>query len=247
MPMNSKETLRQTLTSRQSALPGEAAAGNRVAQALRGLEAYRQAATVFCSPAPLLLQSRINILGDGKNLLLPTGGLRDGFLLLAAGSVPFRQISFAATSRGAQRHGRPLRLGELAGLDVGLGLTEALAVDHTGHRLGDGSGYFDLAWAILAEAHALVPGVKVCAALEEGELFPEPLPTDAWDISVGTVLYPGGAVPCRQAEPDRPRVHWEYLEKRLVRRIKPLWELYWREEERKKEEERREKGEGRSF
>jgi 5-formyltetrahydrofolate cyclo-ligase len=69
----------------------------------------------------------------------------------------------------------------LAGADAVL--VPALAVDHTGVRLGRGGGYYDRALA------AVPAGVPLIALLHDGELVAE-LPADPWDRTVTAVVAP---------------------------------------------------------
>lgn len=67
------------------------------------------------------------------------------------------------------------RLGTDALDDVGLVIVPAVAVDHSGHRLGRGAGYYDRALAGVT--------APVCAAVHASELLPE-LPHEAHDVPV---------------------------------------------------------------
>ncbi len=75
------------------------------------------------------------------------------------------------------------RLGAAALAACDLVLLPALAVDHAGHRLGRGAGYYDRALA----------GIRapLCAVVFAGELLPE-VPSDPHDVSVQMALTPHG-------------------------------------------------------
>jgi 5-formyltetrahydrofolate cyclo-ligase len=78
------------------------------------------------------------------------------------------------------------RLG-LAGIGAAqLILAPALAVDHTGTRLGQGGGCYDRA---LARRR---PDAVIVAIVNDEEYAEEPLPCDAHDIRVDAVITPGG-------------------------------------------------------
>ena len=113
----------------------------KVAEKLRGLQSYRDTATVFATPHDSLLQARINCLVDGKNLLMPGPGIREGFFLLAARSIPYKNLNVAVTYKGLEKYGQHLQGDDISGLSVTLLLTDSLAVDGTGGRIGDGDGY----------------------------------------------------------------------------------------------------------
>lgn len=75
------------------------------------------------------------------------------------------------------------RLGSDALADAGLVIVPALAVDHTGCRLGRGAGYFDRA----------LPGVRapICALVYADELV-ESVPHEAHDVRVDLVVTEAG-------------------------------------------------------
>ena len=80
--MTSKESIRQEWLERLKKQPHKPIPWGKAAETLRKLQPYRDASTVFASPATSLLQARINCLLDGKNLVIPGPSLRNGFYLL---------------------------------------------------------------------------------------------------------------------------------------------------------------------
>jgi len=64
-------------------------------------------------------------------------------------------------------------------------LTPALAIDHSGNRLGQGGGCYDRA---LARRR---PDALVVAIVNDQEYVPEPLPRDDHDVPVDAVITPG--------------------------------------------------------
>ncbi len=76
----------------------------KIAERLRGLQPYRNAATVFATPHESLHQARINCLIDGKSLIMPAPSIREGFFLLTPHSIPFKDISVAITYKGLKKY-----------------------------------------------------------------------------------------------------------------------------------------------
>jgi 5-formyltetrahydrofolate cyclo-ligase len=66
--------------------------------------------------------------------------------------------------------------------------TPALAVDHSGTRLGQGGGSYDRA---LARRH---PDAVVVAIVNDEEYAVQPLPRDAHDVRVNAVITPGSGL-----------------------------------------------------
>lgn len=201
-----------------------------LAEILRRTPWYREAGTVFVSPAKLLGQIRINVLADAKNLLVPAPGLKEGFLLLTAGRVPRGRLPFAATPAGMAAFGERLDIEIPEGCKADLLIGEVLAVDRQGCHLGDGQGFFDLSAAILAAAVGLAPDWKALAVPAGGRVCDQDLPQDPWDVPVHGAIVADGME--RFAPMTvRPAIHWQYLSRKRIRKLSPLWKLFRRMEE----------------
>lgn len=113
-----------------------------------------------------------------------------GVEVLLPVSLPDRTMDWVQASGGApvpgglgvpEPQGPRLGAGALSGCD--LAVVPALAVDHAGHRLGRGAGYYD-------RALAGFPGL-VCALVFADELLPA-VPHAPHDHPVDLVLTPAG-------------------------------------------------------
>ena len=198
----------------------------KLAQRIRGLQAYRASRQVFISPVPLLAQARINTLLDGKELVMPAPGLKEGFFLLKPYSVPFPKLSTAVDVTGISQFGSVIPPEGLVRLEVGMFVTEALLVNRNGVRLGDGTGYFDLAVAILHAYGGIAKDWEVWVALDDASrLVPDNLPTDPWDISAQGVITPNSCNELGQSKISSPKIYWQHLSPKIVRKITPLWKL----------------------
>ena len=192
----------------------------KIAEAIRRLDAYRQCRQIFVSPAKELAQIRINALFDGKELIMPGPGLKEGFYRLQPYVVPFTKLAFAVSLIGLPTHGQLLRHQDLSQLAVSLLITEALAVDGHGHRLGDGSGFFDLACAILKQCGGLTEQPTVWAVGVAP--LAEDLPVDQWDVTMHGLIGQQGGIffPPAGALPD---IDWQLLPKQRIKKMTPLW------------------------
>lgn len=202
----------------------------KAAEKLRRQPRYREAATVFATPHKSLLQARINSLVDGKNLLMPDPGIREGFLLLAPHSIPFKDISLAVTYKGLEKYGAQQKADDISGLAVDLLLTDALAVDASGGRLGDGHGFFDLCCAILQDLGALAHDAAFLAFIQKEQIAHDLLPQDLWDIKMTGAVTPEQILQF-DPPPQRPQIFWDMLPHDRIKRIDPLWKLYRKREE----------------
>ena len=197
----------------------------KVAEKLRGLQSYRDTATVFATPHESLLQARINCLVDGKSLLMPGPSIREGFFLLAAHSIPYKNLPVAVTYKGLEKYGQHLQGDNKSGLSVALLLTDSLAVDGTGGRIGDGYGYFDLCCALLREIDAIEHDAEILTFIQEDQISQDMLPQEQWDIKMSGAITPKRIL---QFEPSgqMPQIFWEVLPQDKIKRIDPLWKLY---------------------
>ena len=197
----------------------------KIAERLRGLQPYRNAATVFATPHESLHQARINCLIDGKSLIMPAPSIREGFFLLTPHIIPFKDLSLAITYKGLKKYGQIIQGRNVSQLSVGLILADSLAVDFAGGRIGDGDGYFDLCCALLKELDAIGPDADILTFIQEEQISQEMLPQDQWDIKMT------GAVTSDQTlqfEPSdqKPQIFWDALSHDQIKRIDPLWKLY---------------------
>jgi len=223
--MDTKESVRsewrKRLTDKQGGQWG------RVAEKLRGLAPYRNAVTVFATPHESLFQARVNCLVDGKNLLMPGPCIRDGFFLLTAHSVPFKDLSAAVTYTGLKNHGLRLKDNLFPEHAVDILLADSLSVDTEGGRIGSGDGLFDLSCALLHELGGLRRNAAVLTFIREEQISPEPLPHDKWDIQLDLAITPDRAMHFATSARN-PRIFWDMLSMDRIKRIDPLWKLYGR-------------------
>ncbi|OGQ97804.1 MAG: hypothetical protein A2505_02575 [Deltaproteobacteria bacterium RIFOXYD12_FULL_55_16] len=202
---------------------GEAA--GKSAELVRRLERYREAKRIFVGPTARLQQIRINALNDGKELLVPAPGLKEGFYLLAPYEIPFKHLSYAVGYKGLAQYGRRVAVEELCRQPVGLLVTDCLAVDPAGYFVGEGKGFFDLAVALLAELHGLTPEAEAYGLGEQEQILAQEIERAAWDIRLNGFITPEGiALRNPGGHADR-RIFWDLLAPRMIRKITPLWKL----------------------
>lgn len=198
----------------------------KLAQRLRGVKSYRESRQIFVSPAPFLSQVRINALLDGKELVMPGPGLKQGFFLLKPFSVPFPKLLYAVSLGGVHEHGTVLSSTGISELDLGLFISEAMVVNEEGVRIGDGTGFFDLAVAILQESGGISKSFEVFAALsDQSQFVSEELPSDPWDIPVRGILTQDLFREVTKADATTPKLYWDELARKTVKKIDPLWKL----------------------
>jgi len=219
-----KQALREEMALRLPAGLGNGLSG-RAAELLRRESAYRSARQIFVSPLPPLQQVRINCLLDGKDLIVPAPGLKDGFYLLKPYSVPFHQLPHSVSMKGFAKAGQRLTRLELGSLAISLLVTGAAAVDPQGNRLGDGLGFFDLSFAILAEMGAISRDALVATFIHAEQMVEQPLPAACWDVLTDIIVTKHQVYRPEHVTTSPRRIFWEHLPDKKIRKISPLWWL----------------------
>ena len=194
----------------------------RAAQRLRSLKEYRRARTVMVMADEALCQARVNVLADGKTLLMASPGLRRGFIFLRPDQVAIRDRVRAVRGPQAHKHGPVVKPAE--GPRVDFMVTGAVAVDRDGRRLGSGKGLFDLAFLILLARDRIKADVKIAALVDATQVV-DGVPCDDGDVSIDLVVTPGETI-IADGRPGRPAyIDWDRLSSKTVKRIPPLFEL----------------------
>lgn len=177
---------------------------------------------------------RERLIERGTPYLMPSYGIRRGFLSLAPTAVPEGQAAFAATLDGMNRFADHVPLDTLKAdyrpLDIMI--TGASFVTPDGLRMGKGHGYFDLEWAMLRQVGLVNEDTVVVAAvhdvqvLSDGEMADE-MAADH-DTIVDYVVTPTETIHVEDAPPKPSGIHWELLSETEIRAIPPLEELWER-------------------
>lgn len=223
--MLAKEQVRKTLEDQEDPRRALKGAG-KAAEILRRSEVYREARQLFCDPSPILSQIRVNSLLDGKKLIMPSAGLREGYFALEPYQIPFRDLRYATTFMGMAKYGRRLSWEEEGALAIDLLVSAAQALSATGVWLGDGLGFFDLSVAVFASRGVLSEKTAVCVVAGPGALLDEEIAADPWDIKADLILSESGLQETAGKRTEWPPVFWDRLPKRRIRKITPLWKLY---------------------
>ena len=200
----------------------------RLAENLRRLDGYKECREIFVDPSLLLHQVRINALLDGKKLVMPAAGMKEGFHLLEPFSIPFRDLSFAVTYKGLDRYSRKLFVEDIPSMEISMLVGEAYVVDRQGASLGDGHGFFDLAASLFGELGGLSESCQLVAAIDDPAKIIEEVPSERWDVRFNAIVSPEGN--CSLAgKPSVPAIYWDVLPMERIKRMSPFWKLYNRQ------------------
>lgn len=199
----------------------------KIAERLRGEDKYRQAKMLFVVPSESAVQIRINALLDGKDLIMPAPGMKEGFYRIKPFTVPFKDLGISVIFKGLAKYGERLSFDAIAGLSIDLLIGDCLAVDRKGFMVGDGNGFFDLACAIFADRGALSREHAVYAVAGRQQIVDE-IAHDSWDVRASAALSNEEVVTFEDNNSATPTINWEVLPEKRIKKITPIWDL-WRQ------------------
>lgn len=201
---------------------------NKAAERVRRLDAYSTAQTVMVPPDLAQLQVRVNALMDGKRLIAATPGLRDGFYLLTGLKIGAKNWVRAARSSGIRRYGERLPTRKKSIGRVDLLITGAVAVGPRGERLGKGSGFFDLEYAILRYLGCVTEETPIVGVVDDAQIRDD-IPMDSQDVCVDVVVTPHRIVEIERRYRRPSGLSWDIISDRRGRLIRAVRELHDRE------------------
>jgi 5-formyltetrahydrofolate cyclo-ligase len=168
--------------------------------------------------------------------LMPTYGIRRGFLGLDPDDVPSGEAAFASVLDGMNRFAERQSLEELEEnhppLDVMV--TGASFVTKDGLRMGKGHGYFDLEWAMLRQIGLATEETRVVAAVHDVQVLEEGRSDELvadHDTIVDYIVTPTQTYRVEDAPPKPEGIYWELLSQAEIQKTPPLKTLWEREGE----------------
>lgn len=182
------------------------------AEHLRGLDAWRAAATVKANPDSPQLPVRQRALEDGKTVFMAVPRLagEEPFFRLDAASLPVPPRK-AASITGAAEHGRLVSLEELEPVD--LAVVGCVAVSADGARLGKGGGFSDLEYAVAWEAGLIDTRTVVVTTVHERQVVDDGrIPMADHDVRLDVIVTPERVIECRRPRrAGRAGIRWDQL------------------------------------
>lgn len=158
----------------------------------------------------------------GKSLVMAVPRLHEEhpFRLLDPKKMNELQIREAATIKGALKHGEVLDLEQVPKLD--LVLTGAVAVNLKGARIGKGSGFSDLEYALLHETGKVDANTPVCSTVHPIQILRENLLMTAHDIPLDLLVTPRAVIEVEGAFPRDNGILWNHLQPPQIHEIPVL-------------------------
>jgi 5-formyltetrahydrofolate cyclo-ligase len=193
---------------------------------LLALRLYADAELIFVTPDNCLEGLRAQALRDGKTVLVPTYGIRRGFVRLARDDVPEGCEEYASWLDGMEHFGERVSLHEIKQLGpLDFLVTGGSVINHEGVRFGKGHGYFDLEWAMMYAIGAATTETPVVGFVHDCQVADLELQPSPFDTVCDLIVTPSGVILIEGANKPTVGVLWEKLAAGMMEDIPPLKEL----------------------
>lgn len=104
-------------------------------------------------------------------------------------------------------------------------MTGAVAVSiSNGARIGKGTGYFDLEYAILAEIGCVDQETPIVTVVHPVQVY-EALPSEHKDVSTDYIVTPDAIIHVQNPAHRPSGLEWKHIDSRLISSVRPLREL----------------------
>ncbi len=176
------------------------------------LDVFAASDTIFVTPDNSLESFRCQALADGRRLVVPTYGMRRGFVLLDGRRIPPGSHELAAALDGMERLGDQLTLDQLRAVGaIGLVVTGAVAVTVQGLHFGAGDGYFDLEWGLLRHCGLVTAQTPIVVSVHDLQVLDTPMRAAAHDAVVDLIITPERTRYCAPSLPKPDGIFWDEI------------------------------------
>ena len=177
----------------------------KAAEVLATEPRFRRAQVLLCNPELPQRPVRAAALRAGKRIYVAVSRLEGArpFLLIDPAQLEPGELWHASSIRGAMELGKPVHLGRMQRID--LVIVGAVGVAKDGARLGRGSGYSDLEYAVLRERDVIRARTPVLSTVHPIQVVDDGLiPMAIHDVSIDGFALPDRFVRCQRVY-RRPR------------------------------------------
>ena len=192
---------------------------------ITNLNFYRNAELIMITPDNNLEKLRERCILDLKTYIMPTYGIRRGFLKLSRKEVPHGKEDFSSTLDGAERLGKPIALKEIKGSKFDFMVTGASIVNTEGVRHGKGHGYFDLEFAMLREIGSINEETPIIAVVHDCQVTTDKFPVSPNDTIIDIIITPTRVISVKTKHQKPLGIDWEKLPRDMLEAIPSLQEL----------------------
>lgn len=139
---------------------------------------------IFVSPDTAQQNVRKNAFYDGKDLIMATPKLLNGYILLDSSST-YGNEEDASTIKGAFKYGR--KITSIPYIDMVI--EGSVAVDMDGGRLGKGGGYGDIEISYLKNSNLIGEKTPIATTVHEIQII-EKVPMESHDENINMIVTP---------------------------------------------------------
>ena len=192
----------------------------RAADLLTGLDTWERASALKANPDLPQLPVRAAALADGKLLVMAVPRLRtaEPFLLLDPELLDVAPRR-AASIKGADQHGRRLRVEAVPRLD--LVVCGSVCVNAAGARIGKGGGYSDLEMALGIETGWIDERTTIATTVHPMQVVDAELPETDHDFRLDLIVTPDEVIRCPGAHRP-PGILWDHLDRDKIEAVPAL-------------------------
>jgi 5-formyltetrahydrofolate cyclo-ligase len=156
----------------------------KAADLLRNSPEWKNTQTIFVSPDKAQRKVRENAFYDGKDLIMPSPKLLEGYILLENSSTLGNEEE-SSTINGAFKYGHRVKTFPIVDMVV----EGSVAVDKFGGRLGKGGGYGDVEISFLQHQGVIGSETPVVSTVHESQIV-ERVPLESHDKKINMIVTP---------------------------------------------------------
>lgn len=192
------------------------------ARKLGGIEPFRTARTVFCSPDSPQRWVRSIILNEGKMLVMASPRLREDFILLDPKQIDPSNYPEASTITGAFKFGTHVGPSDVK---IDFKVTGSVAVTVDGGRIGKGGGYSDIEYGLLREFNCINEDTPVATTVHDMQVVVWVPMDPTHDMPLDFIATPTRIIETKTKIMRPKGINWNLLSEAQVREIPLLRSL----------------------
>mmetsp|Transcript_7250 Transcript_7250/g.20432 ORF Transcript_7250/g.20432 Transcript_7250/m.20432 type:complete len:361 (+) Transcript_7250:97-1179(+) len=200
---------------------------DEAAARLAAQDFFKSAKVIKVNPDTPQKAIRKAVLEQGKTLITPQPRLRTGFFSsLHRDDMAPGDLSFACTSAGVRKHGRPVSLDDK--LEVGLVIVGSVAVNPAnGCRIGKGEGFAELEYGIMRWMAAITDSTLVVTTVHDLQLVDDIQESQMLehDVPVDVIVTPTQVIYTSTKLPKPAGILWHKLSPQKLGQIRILRDL----------------------
>ncbi|CAH1966166.1 unnamed protein product [Acanthoscelides obtectus] len=196
----------------------------KAATKLIELPEFKETKSVEVNPDKALEPARRVVLENEKDLYVPSPRIQ-GSMLNKLESDGVNSINKIVTRWGIDNVGTKIDIDDKFHIDMLV--LGSVAVSKDGHRIGKGSGYADIEFAVLKEINAIDDNTVIVTIVHDSQVYDE-LPKELfekYDVPVDYIVTPTTIIKVENKLPRPEGIYWNILTESRVNRIKVLQKM----------------------